>query len=180
VHEPEILFLDEPTTGLDVQSRTALWDEVQRLASNNGVTVFLTTQYLEEADALADRVGIIDTGKIVAEGTPDELKAEIGRPTVEAVPAEEGDRERMRDTLLRFGPEQPAGPGGIAVRLDEGTHELADVVRALDAENIAIANLEVHAPTLDDVFLAKTGRRLEGAGDDEAETTGEHEQLVNA
>ena len=111
VHEPRILFLDEPTTGLDVQSRTALWDEVQRLASRNGVTVFLTTQYLEEADALADRVGIIDTGKIVAEGTPDSLKAEIGRPTVEAVPAEESDRDRMRETLQRFGPEAPAGPG---------------------------------------------------------------------
>src|SRR5918992_2965024 len=87
VHEPRILFLDEPTTGLDVQSRTALWDEVTRLSSQRGVTVFLTTQYLEEADALAQRVAIIDTGRIVAEGTPDSLKAEIGRPTVEAVPA---------------------------------------------------------------------------------------------
>jgi ABC-2 type transport system ATP-binding protein len=182
VHEPEVLFLDEPTTGLDVQSRTALWDEVQRLASSNGVTVFLTTQYLEEADALADRVGIIDTGKIVAEGTPDELKAEIGRPTVEAVPAQDGDRDRMRETLERFGSEEPAGPGGVAVRLNQGTHELADVVRALDSANIAIANLEVHAPSLDDVFLAKTGRRLEGAGDedDAAPVTGEHEQVVNA
>ncbi len=174
VHEPAILFLDEPTTGLDVQSRTALWDEVQRLASANGVTVFLTTQYLEEADALADRVGIIDTGKIVAEGTPDELKAEIGRPTVEAAPVDDADRERMREVLSRFGPEAPAGPGGVAVRLDEGTHELAEVVRALDAENLKIANLEIHAPTLDDVFLAKTGRRLEGAGDD----TGEHEAVA--
>src|SRR4051812_16061057 len=87
VHEPRIVFLDEPTTGLDIQSRSALWDEVSRLASDNGVTVFLTTQYLEEADQLADRVGIIDLGKIVAEGTPAELKAEIGRPTVEAKPA---------------------------------------------------------------------------------------------
>ena len=173
VHEPSILFLDEPTTGLDVQSRTALWDEVQRLASSNGVTVFLTTQYLEEADALADRVGIIDSGKIVAEGTPDSLKAEIGRPTVEAAPADESDRDRMRAVLNRFGSEEPAGPGGVAVRLDEGTGELAAVVRALDAEEIEVANLEIHAPTLDDVFLAKTGRRLEGAGD-EADT-GEHE-----
>ena len=103
VHGPRILFLDEPTTGLDVQSRTALWDEVARLANDEGVTVFLTTQYLEEADSLADRVGIIDTGKIVAEGTPDALKAEIGRPTVEAAPAEEADMERMRAVLARFG-----------------------------------------------------------------------------
>jgi ABC-2 type transport system ATP-binding protein len=178
VHQPRILFLDEPTTGLDVQSRTALWDEVQRLASSHGVTVFLTTQYLEEADALADRVGIIDSGRLVAEGTPDALKAEIGRPTVEAVPAAEADRERMRSTLVRFGSEGPAGPGGIAVRLDEGAGELADVVRALDAEGIAVANLEIHAPTLDDVFLVKTGRRLEGAGDEEAEATGEHEAVT--
>ena len=83
VHNPRILFLDEPTTGLDVQSRTALWEEVARLASEEGVTVFLTTQYLEEADVLADRVGIIDRGRIVAEGTPAELKAQIGRPTLE-------------------------------------------------------------------------------------------------
>src|SRR5919109_1086441 len=88
VHQPRILFLDEPTTGLDVQSRSALWAEVQRLASDRGVTVFLTTQYLEEADVLADRVGIIDHGRIVAEGTPEALKAEIGRPSVEAVPVE--------------------------------------------------------------------------------------------
>ncbi len=94
------------------------------------------------------------------------------------MPAEDSDRERMRETLGRFGAESPAGPGGVAVRLDEGTHELADVVRALDAANITIANLEVHSPSLDDVFLAKTGRRLEGAGDDEAPApTGEHEQI---
>ena len=178
VHEPRLLFLDEPTTGLDVQSRTALWDEVQRLASSNGVTVFLTTQYLEEADALADRVGIIDAGRLVAEGTPDALKAEIGRPTVEAAPANEADRERMRAVLARFGAEAPAGPGGVAVRLDEGTGKLADVVRALDSESIEVANLEIHAPTLDDVFLVKTGRRLEGAGDDDAQTTGEHEAVA--
>src|SRR6184192_419235 len=90
VHRPRILFLDEPTTGLDIQSRTALWTEVGRLAKAEGVTVFLTTQYLEEADALADRVGIIDHGRLVAEGTPDALKNEIGRPSVEAVPEDEG------------------------------------------------------------------------------------------
>src|SRR6185503_17011523 len=89
VHAPRILFLDEPTTGLDVQSRTALWEEVGRLAHDAGVTVFLTTQYLEEADVLADRVGIIDQGKIVAEGTPAELKAEIGRPSIHAIPRTE-------------------------------------------------------------------------------------------
>src|ERR671934_139326 len=95
VHSPSILFLDEPTTGLDIQSRLALWAEVERLAKDDGVTVFLTTQYLEEADALADRVGIIDHGRIVAEGSPTALKAQVGRPTVEAVPADPADRGRV-------------------------------------------------------------------------------------
>src|SRR4051794_25701471 len=103
VHRPRVLFLDEPTTGLDVQSRSALWNEVARLARDDGVTVFLTTQYLEEADVLADRVGIIDHGHIVAEGTPAELKAEVGRPTVEAVPADPADRERASAILAPFG-----------------------------------------------------------------------------
>ena len=103
IHEPRILFLDEPTTGLDIQSRTALWDEVSRLARQEGVTVFLTTQYLEEADELADRVGIIEQGKLVAEGTPAALKAEIGRPTVEAAPVDAADlgRRRVRPQPLR-------------------------------------------------------------------------------
>src|ERR687896_666470 len=94
VHRPRILFLDEPTTGLDPQSRADLWAEVARLARDEGVTVFLTTQYLEEADVLADRVGIIDHGRIVAEGTPEELKGEIGRPSVEAVPLDPATRRR--------------------------------------------------------------------------------------
>ena len=165
IHDPSILFLDEPTTGLDPQSRTALWDEVGRLAREEGVTVFLTTQYLEEADVLADRVGIIDHGKIVAEGTPAQLKAEIGRSSIEAVPAEESDRARLEGVLERFG-ERTTAPSatGVAVRFGNGD-DLADVVRALDAEGIRVAKLTVHEPTLDDVFLAKTGRSLEGAGE---------------
>ena len=103
VHHPSILFLDEPTTGLDPQSRSSLWDEVARLAREDGVTVFLTTQYLEEADVLADRVGIIDRGKIVAEGTPEALKARIGGASVEVEPVDPGDLERLRSVLGRFG-----------------------------------------------------------------------------
>ncbi len=166
VHRPRLLFLDEPTTGLDPQSRAALWDEVRRLA-DDGVTVFLTTQYLEEADVLAHRVGIIDRGKIVAEGTPAQLKAAIGRPSVEAIPADPGQRDRLAAVLARFGEEAAASTAGAAVQLPEGVSDLAEIVRTLDAEGIAIADLRLHAPTLDDVFLAKTGRSLEGAGDGE-------------
>src|SRR3954470_6104113 len=155
VHRPRILFLDEPTTGLDPQSRTALWEEVERLSADEGVTVFLTTQYLEEADVLADRVGIIDHGRIVAEGTPAELKAEIGRAHIEAHPTDEADRGRLHAILARF----------------DG--DLTSVVRALDAESIKVAHLAVHEPTLDDVFLDKTGRSLEGAGEDEDEVVEE-------
>ena len=164
VHEPRVLFLDEPTTGLDPQSRSALWQEVGRLAKEEGVTVFLTTQYLEEADVLADRVGIIDHGRIVAEGTPAALKAEIGRPSVEAVPADPAERGAVARVLERFGEPTPGSPDGVAVRLAQGDEDLADVVRALDAEGLRLAHLQLHAPTLDDVFLTKTGRSLEGAG----------------
>ena len=167
IHSPRILFLDEPTTGLDVQSRAALWDEVSGLARRDGVTVFLTTQYLEEADTLADRIGIIDRGKLVAEGTPAALKAQIGRPTLEAVPADTGQKERLEAVLAGFGDPLPVSNGSAAVRLTDGTEELADVVRRLDSEGIKVADLQLHAPSLDDVFLAKTGRSLEGAGDEE-------------
>src|ERR671917_505011 len=114
VHRPRILFLDEPTTGLDPQSRSDMWDEVSRLAREDGVTVFLTTQYLEEADVLADRVGIIDRGRIAAEGTPEALKAEIGRPSVEAIPARPEDVARAKAALARFGEAVAASPKAAA------------------------------------------------------------------
>ena len=161
VHRPSILFLDEPTTGLDPQSRTALWEEVARLAREDNVTVFLTTQYLEEADVLADRVGIIDHGKIVAEGTPAALKAEIGRASIHVIPRQEEDRPQIQELLGRFG-EKLGGERDLAVRLNDGLG-MADVIRAMDASGIVAADVELRAPTLDDVFLAKTGRTLEGA-----------------
>jgi ABC-2 type transport system ATP-binding protein len=169
VHRPRLLFLDEPTTGLDIQSRTALWDEVARLAREDGVTVFLTTQYLEEADVLADRVGIIDHGHIVAEGTPAALKAEIGLPSVHATPVEEADRERLASALAPFGEALGGGSRDVVVRLREGLAGLPAVVRAVDDAGLKLASLEIQAPSLDDVFLAKTGRSLEGAGEGEAD-----------
>jgi ABC-2 type transport system ATP-binding protein len=160
VHRPRVLFLDEPTTGLDPSSRADLWAEVARLAREDGVTVFLTTQYLEEADVLADRVGIIDHGHIVAEGTPEALKAEIGRPSVEATPVNREDRDAVAEVLSKFGSVVPAPPGAAAVRLDSG-EDLVSVVRALDAADLRVADLQLHQPSLDDVFLAKTGRKLD-------------------
>jgi ABC-2 type transport system ATP-binding protein len=170
VHRPRILFLDEPTTGLDPQSRTALWQEVGRLAKEDGVTVFLTTQYLEEADVLADRVGIIDHGRIVAEGTPAALKDEIGHPTVEVVPSDPEQRPALARILERFGEATLLSPKSLAVRLAGDEFGLADVVRALDAEELHVDHLQLHAPSLDDVFLAKTGRTLEGAGAEQPES----------
>jgi ABC-2 type transport system ATP-binding protein len=154
-----------------------MWGEVSHLARDEGVTVFLTTQYLEEADVLADRIAIIDHGKIVARGTPEELKAEIGRPTLEVTPADPAERPTVDSVLSRFGSFAPAPPGAAAVRLSGGAEELAAVVRALDAEDVAMRDFQLHAPTLDDVFLSKTGRKLD-AGDEEG--TGEHPEAVVA
>ena len=182
VHRPRILFLDEPTTGLDIQSRTALWEEVAGLAREEGVTVFLTTQYLEEADQLADRLAIIDAGRIVARGTPGELKAEIGSASVEAIPADPGRLGEMEEVLRQFGggdcPKHHEN--SVAVRLENGDAGLAGVVRALDARGIDIAHLQLHEPSLDDVFLAKTGHSLEGAGEDEDEAPGRSAQAAPA
>jgi ABC-2 type transport system ATP-binding protein len=168
LHGPETLFLDEPTTGLDPQSRTALWEEVARLTKQEGMTVFLTTQYLEEADQLADRVGIIDRGTIVAENTPEALKAEIGRPTVEATPQNQGELGAVEKVLSRFGEPVVSDPESSAVRLGQGAGDLADVVRALDDAGLKVANLQLNQPSLDDVFLEKTGRSLEGEGEEES------------
>ena len=174
VHGPRILFLDEPTTGLDPQSRSSLWEEVERLADDEGMTVFLTTQYLEEADHLADRVGIIDHGKIVAEGTPAALKSEIGEPSVEAIPLDPADHGRLRELLCKLGEPSDGGngDGAVVVRLAASTGGLTTVVRELDRAGIGLADLQLHTPTLDDVFLEKTGRKLEGAGDEDPAADG--------
>ncbi|MEY2405227.1 MAG: type transport system ATP-binding protein [Acidimicrobiaceae bacterium] len=165
IHEPEVLFLDEPTTGLDPTSRLNLWDEVRNLNAD-GTTVFLTTQYLEEADELAARIAIIDHGRLVREGRPSDLKAAVGAPTlkVEVRP----DQESIaREVLVRFGPERVARRGVIAIGLEGGAGEMTAVVRAFDESSVVVTHLELDAPTLDDVFAEATGYRLEGAGADE-------------
>jgi ABC-2 type transport system ATP-binding protein len=161
LHRPETLFLDEPTTGLDVRSRTALWEEIERLARQDGVTVFLTTQYLEEADSLAGRVAIIDGGRIVDLDVPERLKARIGCPSVAVVPEAPSDRAAVAAVLSRFGETLTVSPPGVAARVPDAARRLGDIVRAFDAVGLRIADLQLHAPTLDDVFLARTGRSLE-------------------
>ena len=161
VHEPRVLFLDEPTTGLDPVSRKSIWEEVEAL-NREGTTVFLTTQYLEEADQLADRVGIIASGRIVAEGTPDELKNEVGKPRMELVLAD-GDEGACMEVLGRFGAPMPPKDGKLMIEVAEGVAAIAPVVRALDEAGILVESLDVVEPTLDDVFVDKTGQHLEGA-----------------
>ena len=166
VHRPRVLFLDEPTTGLDPVSRKAIWEEVEAL-NDDGATIFLTTQYLEEADVLADRVGIIAGGLLVAEDTPRALKAEVGHPHLE-ISVCDGETERAREVVANLGKALPGRDGLVSVELQEGASGVAPVVRALDEAGLAVEALELVAPSLDDVFVAKTGRHLEG---DEGETT---------
>jgi len=173
VHEPRVLFLDEPTTGLDPVSRKTIWEEVRSL-NEEGATVFLTTQYLEEADQLADNVGIIDSGKIVAEGTPESLKAEVGNPHIQ-LQLEEGSIAEAETVCARIGKLLPPKDGRtLLVEVENGAADIPRVVRALDEAGIGVGSLELVQPTLDDVFVAKTGYHLEqedekGAGQEAVE-----------
>lgn len=159
IHQPALVLLDEPTTGLDPQSRAHMWDEVRRLRGN-GMTVFLTTHYLEEADALCDRVAIIDNGEIVAEGSPADLKREIAGDVVR-VGLDRSDESAY--TLLRHESYvrgiEPTGDG-LRLYVDDGATAIPHIMRTLDGSGIALRSIELHRPTLDDVFLARTGRSL--------------------
>jgi ABC-2 type transport system ATP-binding protein len=166
IHDPQVLFLDEPTTGLDPVSRRAIWDEVSKLNAE-GTTVFLTTQYLEEADQLADRVGIIDEGRMAAEGTPQSLKAQIGKPHLELI-LSDGNPDAAREILAQFGEPLPSKDGALLVSLEHGASDVARIVRALDDAGHCVESHNLVEPTLDDVFVEKTGRHLEGAEEDEA------------
>ena len=163
VHEPHVLFLDEPTTGLDPNSRAALWAELRKLNQESGTTVFLTTQYMEEADQLAGRIAIIDGGRIVAEDTPARLKSQVGEPTLRISLASGQDRRAAEKLLLAFGEPAPDTADYLAIRLSGGAGRVAAVARGLDEAGVEVEALELHNPTLDDVFQIATGRRLEGA-----------------
>ncbi len=159
IHEPSIVFLDEPTTGLDPQSRAHMWDEVRRLR-DEGTTVFLTTHYLEEADALCDRISIMDGGEIVAEGTPESLKQSISGDivTLGLIGAIETAEARLK--VERYVHRLESVEGGLKLYVDEGATAIPLMLRALDGSGAELHSIELHRPSLDDVFLAKTGRSL--------------------
>ena len=161
VHEPEVLFLDEPTTGLDPASRAAVWDEVRRLNDQRGMTIFLTTQYLEEADALADRVGIIAGGKIVADGTPSDLKRSVGSDVIIAK-GQPGDTQRITQALASVAGLESVESAGdeVVISVTNGAKAISPVAVALSDAGIAVEGLTLRTPTLDDVFLHVTGERM--------------------
>jgi ABC-2 type transport system ATP-binding protein len=166
VHSPQVLFLDEPTTGLDPASRLTVWEEVRRINAS-GTTVFLTTQYLEEADQLCDRLAIIDQGSIVAEGTPERLKAQMGHDVITL--ALEGADAVATEAALQglAGLERVVQEADqLALYVEDGAGSIPEVVRRLDRANVQVGAIAVSRPSLDDVFLHATGRRLEGAGEE--------------
>jgi len=169
VHNPRLLFLDEPTEGLDPASRQTIWQEVSRLNSQFGVTVFLTTHYLEEADRLANRLAIIDRGRIVAEGTPADLKASISGDvvTVAVSPERRDDASSILGHLDGI-KELRSDETGLTLFVNDGSGVVADVIRMLDSAGVPVGSVAISQPTLDEVFLRATGSRLEGAEPAEA------------
>ncbi|MDO3701224.1 ATP-binding cassette domain-containing protein [Micromonospora sp. C28SCA-DRY-2] len=161
IHEPKIVFLDEPTTGLDPQSRAHMWDEIRRLRTE-GMTVFITTHYLDEADALCDRIAIMDHGEVVAEGTPADLKREISGDVVllgldvAATP----QAAQLLDSEPYVNKLETADEGGLRLYVDEGATAIPQILRRVDNAGLALSSIELHRPSLDDVFLTKTGRSL--------------------
>ncbi|GAB2926508.1 ATP-binding cassette domain-containing protein [Micromonospora polyrhachis] len=160
IHEPKIVFLDEPTTGLDPQSRAHMWDEIRRLRTA-GMTVFITTHYLDEADALCDRIAIMDHGEIVAEGTPGELKREIsGDVVLVGIDGAAPQAAQVLDSQEYVTKLETPEEGGLRLYVDDGATAIPQILRVLDGAGLALRSIELHRPSLDDVFLTKTGRSL--------------------
>jgi len=169
VHDPRILFLDEPTTGLDPASRAAIWEEVRRLNDESGMTIFLTTQYLEEADRLADEIAIINKGRIVAQGTPAELKREVGDEVVELQFGSCEDAAIAGDALAAVAPDRQASNRELRLYFAHAAENVPELVRALDGAGIRLQGLTIEQPSLDDVFLRVTGEALEHEVDEGAD-----------
>lgn len=179
LHRPRVLFLDEPTTGLDPTSRTLMWDRMRELREQFGATIFLTTQYLEEADHLADRVAIINRGLIVREGTPASLKAEVGADVIDvSVTDHESGAARVAILDMQSSGELPEGElrgteTGYTLFVPDGASNIAALVRGLDRTGVSTGPISVSRPSLDDVFLAATGGRLQGAGESQPSQDGQ-------
>jgi ABC-2 type transport system ATP-binding protein len=167
VAKPAVLFLDEPTTGLDPRSRIALWETIESLVAD-GTTVLLTTQYLDEADRLADRIAVIDQGRVIADGTPDELKDRVGGERLEVRLSDPADADAAVQALTPMSDEPPALEGGtVRLTVRRRTGAIVEAVRRLDEAGVGVDDLGVRRPTLDDVFLALTGHAAEAADDEE-------------
>jgi ABC-2 type transport system ATP-binding protein len=160
VNEPKILFLDEPTTGLDPYNRNAIWEEIRRLNQEFGTTIFLTTQYLEEADQLSERIAIIDQGRIVSSGTPKELKSQIGMDVIEMVFEDEAEAQQAQIALRGMTKNERLTEHRLTVYVENGSSTLPEIVRKLDAEGLNVLSLSLAPPTLDDVFLQVTGEHF--------------------
>jgi daunorubicin resistance ABC transporter ATP-binding subunit len=165
VHHPPVLFLDEPTTGLDIQSRTELWAVIEELVGE-GATVLLTTQYLEEADSLADRIAVVDHGKVIAEGTPAQLKRNLGATVLEVTFSTESQATRAADVVKQTTRKKPLVHGkAVEIPVTDGSRFVASVLTTLSRRRLPPLGLTVREPSLDDVFLALTGRRTDENGD---------------
>ena len=172
IHNPEVLFLDEPTTGLDPISRARVWEEVRRVNRERDVTIFLTTQYLEEADALADRVGIINRGRLMAEGTPAELKRSLGNDVI--IAQVDGQAEQAKDAVLNLEGVVGVDAAGsdVIIQASNGAAVISSVALALNERRVEVREITLRTPTLDDVFLSVAGARMEEEAEDEDSTTG--------
>ena len=172
VNSPEVLFLDEPTTGLDPGSRRVLWDEIKRLR-DSGVTIILTTQYLEEADELADRIAIIDEGLVVAEGTSDELKASIGGDVITL----SFNSEREVTLAKELFPESLQEKNELRITVEDGASKIPSYINELTMNNIDVSSVAASKPTLDDVFLNVTGYRLEGTSEEVSQSSSDKKEI---
>jgi daunorubicin resistance ABC transporter ATP-binding subunit len=172
VQRPPVLYLDEPTTGLDLHSRNALWEMIEELV-RAGTSVLLTTQYLEEADRLADTISVVDHGKVIANGTPTQLKSGLGSTVIEIVMPDPDTATRAESVLTPIAPQPPEREGStLTISTMDGTKLVMNVLRALDAEHLPPSNLTLREPSLDDVFLSLTGHRAEDAQQEQPEPIG--------